>query len=70
MSFEGALGATVSVSWPPSSPIPWHSFCGPFGTASLDADAVLFVLPFPLIVWGADEFRRYLIRRQVREGRL
>ena len=39
-----------------------------FGTASLGVDAVLFVLPFPFLVWGADELRRYLLRRQVRDG--
>jgi hypothetical protein len=27
-------------------------------------DAWLFVAPFPLIVWGADELRRYLLRKQ------
>ena len=35
-----------------------------FGTASLGVDALLFVLPFPLIVWGADELRRFLLRRR------
>ena len=34
-----------------------------FGTASLGVDALLFVLPFPLIVWGADELRRARLRR-------
>jgi calcium-translocating P-type ATPase len=34
------------------------------GTASLGLDALLFVLPFPFIVWGADELRRYLLRRR------
>jgi magnesium-transporting ATPase (P-type) len=32
------------------------------GTAALQPDALLFALPFPFIVWGADELRRYLIR--------
>ena len=36
-----------------------------FGTASLGVDALLFVLPFPLIVWGADELRRARLRRRV-----
>ena len=27
-------------------------------------DAVLFVVPFPFIVWGADEIRRWLKRRR------
>ena len=35
-----------------------------FGTASLRLDAVLFVVPFPFIVWGADEIRRWLRRRR------
>lgn len=33
-------------------------------TAALAPDALLFVLPFPFIVWGADELRRYLLRRR------
>jgi magnesium-transporting ATPase (P-type) len=40
-----------------------------FGTASLDADAILFVLPFPFIVWGADELRRYVLRQREQDGR-
>jgi calcium-translocating P-type ATPase len=31
-------------------------------TAALSPPDVLFALPFPFIVWGADELRRYLIR--------
>ena len=42
------------VYWPPLQNV--------FGTASLDFDAVLFMLPFPLVVWGADELRRYVRR--------
>ena len=34
------------------------------GMAGLGPDALLFALPFPLIVWGADELRRYLLRRR------
>jgi magnesium-transporting ATPase (P-type) len=34
-----------------------------FGTASLGLDAVVFVAPFPLVVWGADEVRRWAHRR-------
>jgi hypothetical protein len=37
---------------------------GVFGTASLGLDAVLFAVPFPFIVWGADEIRRWLRRRR------
>jgi calcium-translocating P-type ATPase len=33
------------------------------GTAPLSPVEVLFTLPYPFIVWGADELRRYLIRR-------
>jgi magnesium-transporting ATPase (P-type) len=35
-----------------------------FGTAALSLDAMLFVVPFPFIVWGADEIRRWLQRRR------
>jgi calcium-translocating P-type ATPase len=33
-------------------------------TAPLGPAELLFALPFPFIVWGADELRRYLIRRR------
>jgi len=33
------------------------------GTAPLGLDALLFVLPFPFVVWGADELRRLRLRR-------
>jgi calcium-translocating P-type ATPase len=33
-------------------------------TAALSPVDLLFVAPFPFIVWGADELRRYLIRRR------
>ena len=33
------------------------------GTAALGPHALLFAAPFPFIVWGADELRRYLLRR-------
>jgi magnesium-transporting ATPase (P-type) len=35
----------------------------PLGTAAIPAQWLLVVLPFPLIVWGADELRRWLLRR-------
>ena len=35
-----------------------------FGTAALGLDAALFVVPFPFIVWGADEIKRWLRRRR------
>jgi len=34
------------------------------GTAALPAKDILLVLPFPFIVWGADELRRWTIRRR------
>ena len=34
------------------------------GTASLPAEDLLWLLPFPFIVWGADELRRCLLRRR------
>jgi len=33
------------------------------GTAALPPHLLLITLPFPFIVWGADEIRRYLLRR-------
>nr|WP_272956183.1 cation-transporting P-type ATPase [Actinopolymorpha rutila] len=33
------------------------------GTAALTPDMIVFVVPFPFIVWGADEIRRWLVRR-------
>ena len=33
------------------------------GTAALPVHLLLLTLPFPLIVWGADELRRFLVRR-------
>ncbi len=35
-----------------------------FGTAALPIEYVAFLLPFPFIVWGADELRRAHIRRR------
>ena len=39
-----------------------------FATAAPPPDALLLILPFPLIVWGADELRRYLLRRRHATG--
>jgi magnesium-transporting ATPase (P-type) len=39
---------------------PLESF---FGTQALTPLQLLPVAPYPLIVWGADELRRYLVRR-------
>jgi calcium-translocating P-type ATPase len=33
------------------------------GTASIPPHILVIALPFPFIVWGADEIRRYLVRR-------
>ncbi len=38
-------------------------FQGVFGTAALPAEYLAILLPMPFIVWGADEARRWLIRR-------
>ena len=54
IAFELAFAAAV-IYLPPLQAV--------FGTAALGADALLFVLPFPLIVWGADELRRARLRR-------
>jgi hypothetical protein len=40
---------------------PFHAL---LGTAALTADELLFVVPFPFIVWGADELRRWYMRRR------
>ncbi len=34
--------------------------------AALPPRLLLVTLPFPFIVWGADELRRYLVRRSDR----
>jgi magnesium-transporting ATPase (P-type) len=34
-----------------------------FGTEALTAPELLTVLPYPFIVWGADELRRLILRR-------
>ena len=53
--FELALAA-IFIYTPP--------FQSLLGTAPLGLDAVLLALPFPFVVWGADELRRLLLRRQ------
>ena len=40
-----------------------------FGTAPLTAGQLGTVLPFPFLVWGADELRRLLVRRHAARGR-
>jgi len=41
---------------------------GLFGTAPLSPGQLAIVAPFPVIVWGADEIRRALVRRRGRLG--
>ena len=55
IAFELALAA-VLIYAPP--------FQALLGTAALTADELLFVAPFPFIVWGADELRRWFVRRR------
>jgi calcium-translocating P-type ATPase len=45
-------------------------FQGLLGTAALPATDLLLVAPFPFIVWGADELRRWLVRRGERNSEL
>jgi calcium-translocating P-type ATPase len=54
VAFELALAA-LFIYAPPFQEI--------LGTAPLEPSSLLFVAPFPFIVWGADELRRYLVRR-------
>jgi magnesium-transporting ATPase (P-type) len=41
---------------------------GLLGTTALPARDILFLLPYPFIVWGADELRRYLMRRRAAQA--
>ncbi len=41
-----------------------------FRTAAVSVDALLLMLPFPFIVWGADEIRRWLVRRSAGRPRV
>jgi calcium-translocating P-type ATPase len=54
IAFELALAA-LFVYAPP--------FQSLLGTAALDPTDLLILIPFPFIVWGADELRRYFRRR-------
>ncbi len=40
------------------------------GTAALPVHDLLFLLPYPFIVWGADELRRWLLRRHAAQASL
>ena len=57
IAFELALAA-LFIYTPPFQSI--------LGTAALGPDALLFAAPFPFIVWGADELRRWGLRRRDR----
>jgi magnesium-transporting ATPase (P-type) len=54
IAFELALSALIIYA-PPLQDL--------LATAPLDLDMLLFVAPFPFIVWGADELRRWWLRR-------
>jgi magnesium-transporting ATPase (P-type) len=54
IAFELALAAVLVYT-----PI-FHEL---LATAALPAEDLLILLPFPFVVWGADELRRYLARR-------
>ncbi|HEV3359248.1 MAG TPA: cation-transporting P-type ATPase [Pseudonocardiaceae bacterium] len=41
---------------------------GLFGTEALSPSQLAIVVPFPFIVWGADEFRRWLLRRHAKNN--
>jgi calcium-translocating P-type ATPase len=60
VAFE--LGLTAMIIYLPF----FHSL---LSTAALPPSTLLITLPFPLIVWGADEARRYIIRRRAPSGR-
>ncbi len=53
--FELALSALIIYAPPLQSLL---------STAALEPHMLLFVAPFPFIVWGADELRRWLLRRR------
>jgi magnesium-transporting ATPase (P-type) len=55
IAFELALAA-LFIYAPP--------FQALLGTAPLGLDALALVLPFPFIVWGSDELRRWAVRRR------
>jgi calcium-translocating P-type ATPase len=59
IAFELTLAAAI-IYLPPLQSL--------LGTAPLGPDALALTLPFPFVVWGADELRRLLIRRRARPG--
>jgi magnesium-transporting ATPase (P-type) len=61
IAFELAFAAAIIY-------LPWLAHV--FGTEPPTAEALLLLLPFPFVVWGADELFRLLVRRRVsRRGR-
>jgi hypothetical protein len=55
IAFELAFAAAVT--WlPVLQPV--------FGTHAPPVEALAFIAPFPIIVWGVDEIRRYRLRRR------
>ena len=59
IAFELALSALIIYAPPLQSLL---------STAALAPHMLLFTLPFPFIVWGADELRRWLIRRRANDA--
>jgi magnesium-transporting ATPase (P-type) len=55
IAFELVLTAAI-IYFPPLQSL--------LATAALPPDALLLALPFPFIVWGADELRRWALRRR------
>jgi hypothetical protein len=54
---------SASTRWPGSRVPLMHAI---FGTEALTLAQLAIVAPFPFIVWGADEIRRWLLRRHRR----
>lgn len=59
MGFEVAFAAAIAFL------PPLHSV---FGTASVSVRQLLVIVPFPFLVWGADEVRKTVIRRRTCDG--
>jgi calcium-translocating P-type ATPase len=55
IAFELALGAVLIYAPPLQSVL---------GTAALSPAMLLFAAPFPFVVWGSDELRRWAVRRR------
>ncbi|WP_404816235.1 cation-translocating P-type ATPase [Streptomyces thermolineatus] len=60
IAFELALAA-LFIYTPP--------FQSLLGTAALTPAMLALTVPFPFVVWGADEIRRWLLRRRAADGR-